>query len=769
MDMSTLHKIKPCLAIALAVAALGACTRSGRQFEVEKQLDYCAAQVERTISEIGYADQMPRNILDSQTAWNLVPVDICEWTVGFWPGILWYNYEHTGSAKDRETARHYTALLEPLTGLPAYDHDLGFQLFCSYGNGYRLTGDPAYKKVLIDAANTLATLYNPTVGTILSWPREVEPNNWPHNTIMDNMINLEMLYWAARNGGGEHLYEIATKHAETTMKNSFREDGGNYHVTVYDTLTGNFIKGVTHQGYADSTLWARGQAWAIYGYTVVYRETGDKKFLRFAEKVADLYLDRLPEGRYVPYWDFDAPNIPDEPKDASAAAIVASALLELSQLEDDPARAEKYRDDARSMLVELSTPEFLGGKLKPSFLVHSTGHWPKGSEVDAAINYADYYYIEALTRYYKAERGMRLAEDSARKRYDAFYPGEIWEDNNGVHINAHGGGMLFHDGRYWWFGEHKTEGTEGNTAQVGVHCYSSTDLYNWTDEGIALHVSDDPESLIVRGCILERPKVIHNERTGKFVMWFHLEPKGMGYGGAMSGVAVADHITGPYTFLRAGRVNPGHYPENVLPLHKQPVRQEVLDRNLFGGNLEGEHPDSLNILGRDVKTGQMARDMTLFVDDDGKAYHIYSSESNSTLHIAELSDDYLSHTGRYVRVFINRYMEASALFKKEGKYYYIGSGCTGWQPNAARSAVAPSIWGPWTELGNPCVGDKTETTYDSQSTYILPVQGKPGTLLYLGDRWRPDNAIDGRYIWLPVTFEQDRPVIRWHDQWRIES
>ena len=185
------------------------------------------------------------------------------------------------------------------------------------------------------------------------------------------------------------------------MKNHFRPDNSSYHVAVYDTINGEFIKGVTHQGYADNTMWARGQAWAIYGYTVVYRETGDKKFLRFVEGVADKYLDNLPENEYVPFWDFNAPNIPNEPKDASSAAITASALLELSQLEDDEIRASKYKQAATNMLIELSSDKFQSGESKPSFLLHSTGHWPNKSEVDASINYADYYYIEALTRFKK--------------------------------------------------------------------------------------------------------------------------------------------------------------------------------------------------------------------------------------------------------------------------------------------------------------------------------------------------------------------------------
>jgi len=393
--------------------SLGACSPQNTQdiVNVDRQLDYCENQLKRTLSEIGDTTVVPRNIMPDQTQWNLVPVKIEEWTCGFWPGILWYSYEYSKDEKMKKHAVHYTGLLEPLTQLPAYDHDLGFQIFCSYGNAYRLTGDEKYKQIILNAADTLATLFNPAVGTILSWPREIGPNNWPHNTIMDNMINLEMLYWAAKNGGDKKLYDIATKHAETTMKYHFREDGGNYHVAVYDTIDGHFIKGVTHQGYADSTLWARGQAWAIYGYTMVYRETKDKQYLRFAEKVTELYLNRLKDDEWVPYWDFDAPSIPEEPRDASAAAITASALLELSQLEDSENKAEIYKRAAISMLQELSSDKFQSGDSKPSFLLHSTGHWPKKSEVDASINYADYYYIEALIRYKKMQEGLDVTDN----------------------------------------------------------------------------------------------------------------------------------------------------------------------------------------------------------------------------------------------------------------------------------------------------------------------------------------------------------------------
>ena len=326
----------------------------------------------------------------------------------------------------------------------------------------------------------------------------------------------------------------------------------------------------------------------------------------------------------------------------------------------------------------------------------------------------------------------------AAAQRNSFRPGEIWPDDKGVPINAHGGGILLHKGVYYWFGEHKTEGRAGNQAHVGVHCYSSRDLYNWKDEGIALQVSSDPTSEIADGCILERPKVIYNRKTRKFVMWFHLEPKGKGYMGAMVGIAQASRVTGPYTFIRSTRATPQMWPVNVESYHKIPKTGEIWkDR----ANLSaGEHPDSVNTLGRDYLAGQHSRDMTLYVDDDGKAYHICSSESNSVM---------------------------PAVFKKDGLYYFMGSECTGWRPNPAHSAVAPSIWGPWTQLGNPCVDADNETTYHSQSTYILPVAGKKDAFIYLGDRWKPENAIDGRYVWLPVEFEDGRFILRWRDEWNL--
>ena len=398
------------IVVGLAVV-LGFCTcahQPSGTLDVNKALDYCAKQTQRTLTElktesgIDYT-MMPRNIMADEQHWNCRKATKEEWCAGFWPGVLWYDYEYTKDKQVLEEAENFTHSLKFLSHIPAYDHDLGFLVFCSYGNGYRLTKNPAYKQVILDTADTLATLFNPIVGTILSWPREVEPRNWPHNTIMDNMINLEMLFWAAKNGGNPYLYDIAVSHADKTMKSQFRPDYTSYHVAVYDTITGNLIKGVTHQGYADSTMWARGQAWAIYGYTVVYRETKDPKYLDFVQKVTDVYLDRLPEDK-VPYWDFDDPSIPDAPRDASAGAVVASALLELSTYLPN-GTGKRYKDAAIEMLTSLSSDSYQSGESKPSFLLHSVGHWPNHSEIDASIIYADYYYIEALLRLKRLQEG----------------------------------------------------------------------------------------------------------------------------------------------------------------------------------------------------------------------------------------------------------------------------------------------------------------------------------------------------------------------------
>lgn len=389
-----LNKIIQWMTITTGLFLSGCATH---QPQPDKELDYCIKQLSKTVSTLSDSSRIPRSIARGKTDWRFVGYR--DWTSGFWPGILWYAYEYTQDEQWKKQAARYSAALFPLVDTAAIDHDLGFQVFCSIGNGYRLTQDSQYKTILLRAADTLSKLFNPKVGTILSWPRPVPGTDWPlrHNTIMDNMINLELLFWASKNGGSKNLYDIAVKHAETTMNNHFRPDHTSYHVVVYDTATGKKVKGITHQGYSDSSMWARGQSWAIYGYTMVYRETKYPRFLNFAQKVTDVYLARLPEDD-IPYWDFNAPDIPNAPKDASAAAVTASALLELSTFVTDTAKAHGYRKKAEAMLARLSGAQYQSREVNNAFLLHSTGHKPNGGEIDASIIYADYYYIEALLR-----------------------------------------------------------------------------------------------------------------------------------------------------------------------------------------------------------------------------------------------------------------------------------------------------------------------------------------------------------------------------------
>ena len=349
--------------------------------------------------------------------------------------------------------------------------------------------------------------------------------------------------------------------------------------------------------------------------------------------------------------------------------------------------------------------------------------------------------------------------------YKSFRPGELWLDNNGKHINAHGGGILYENGTYYWFGEHKITGRIGNSAQVGVHCYSSKDLYNWKDEGIALSVDTlDESSEITKGCVLERPKVVFNKNTGKYVMWFHLELKGQGYSAARCGVAISGNVTGPFKYLRSYRPNAHKWPVNASAKDTIPVAGG--DSTLL--KIDGkERAIAGYFLRRDYPVGQMARDMTIYQDDNDKAYLIYASEENYTMNISELSDDYTSFTGKWLRLLPGGHNEAPAMFKVDGKYYLITSGCTGWAPNAARSAVAMSIWGPWKEIGNPCVGEDSDLTFHSQSTYALKVQGKKDEFIFMADRWMPQNPIDGRYIWLPVEFNNGKIVLKWRDEWNL--
>jgi beta-galactosidase len=338
-----------------------------------------------------------------------------------------------------------------------------------------------------------------------------------------------------------------------------------------------------------------------------------------------------------------------------------------------------------------------------------------------------------------------------------FVPGQVWRDTDGNPINAHAAGILFHQGVYYWYGEAKSGRTYlpdcnkswGGTRVdlTGVSCYSSTNLYHWKNEGLALAaVTNDTRHDLHSTKVLERPKVIYNRATKQFVMWMHIDSPD--YAAARAGAATSSAPTGPFKYVGSFRPDAGVWPRNVTDADKA----------------------ATNALGRDFKQGQMARDLTVFVDDDARAYLFSASEDNATLHVSRLTDDYLHTTGEYARVFIGRSMEAPAVFKRGAKYYLIASGCTAWEPNAARSATADNVFGPWTELGNPCVGDTADKTFLSQGTYVLPVPLQGGRYIFMADRWKQWDLGDSRYVWLPIEFDSSgKPTLRWRDRWALSD
>jgi hypothetical protein len=348
-------------------------------------------------------------LLDKATPDNLLPRSINPngtlmtnttdwWTSGFFPGSLWYIYEYTKNDTVKNAAIARTLLLEQ-EKFNTRDHDIGFKIMCSYGNQLRILNDTSAKRVIVTAAQSLTKRFNPTVGSIRSWGANNDMKNF--QVIIDNMMNLELLFAAARFTKDSSYYKTAVAHAETTMANHYRADGSSYHVVEYNPNTGKVTKKRTHQGYADESAWARGQAWGLYGFVVCYRETKDARYLAKANSIARFLLNHpnLPADK-VPYWDFDAPNLSTALRDASAASITASALLELSQYANATQKKD-YVNSAVAIITNLSLPPYRAtlGENRNFLLKHSVGHLPGKSEIDVPLSYADYYYLEAIMRY----------------------------------------------------------------------------------------------------------------------------------------------------------------------------------------------------------------------------------------------------------------------------------------------------------------------------------------------------------------------------------
>lgn len=392
--MKTVYNISALSLLLLLIVSCGGQDKSSAEFDarVDKTLAFAEAQLLKTADAIDDPTRFPTGSAPDGS-WNTS--NMYGWTSGFFPGSLWYAYENSSNEQVKLQAERWTAGLDSVQYYTG-NHDLGFMMFCSYGNGYRLTGNDAYREVIVQSARSLTTRYNPVVGLIQSWNAN---DRWDYPVIIDNMMNLELLFWAAKHGGDQKMYNIAVTHALNTMNNHVREDGSTPHVIGYDPETGTVKSVNTHQGYADDSTWARGQAWGVYGFTMTYRETGDDRFLKTAMRLADWFINHLPAD-HIPYWDFNAPQQPSEPRDSSAGAIAASALLELSTFVDDPAVKERYHDTAIAILNELMSERYLADPAaSQAIILHGVGSKPHNSQVDVALTYGDYYFIEALMRY----------------------------------------------------------------------------------------------------------------------------------------------------------------------------------------------------------------------------------------------------------------------------------------------------------------------------------------------------------------------------------
>jgi len=382
--------------IPIALNILFISVVNAQQVDAGKAFAAAAKQTDVLIKHVDSARKIKPDLVSPRTVENgqFKMVGSKDWTSGFFPAELWYFYQYTKDKKWLELAKKYTEDIKP-EQFNRGTHDLGFMIYCPFGNGFRLTGDPAYKAVIIQAAKSLSTRFNATVGVIKSWDHNGD--KWKYPVIIDNMMNLELLFETTKLTDDSSFYKIAVTHANTTLKNHFRPDFSSYHVIDYDTLTGNVLQKVTAQGYANESAWARGQAWALYGYTMCYRETKNKAYLAQADGIAGFILNnKITPADGIPYWDYNDPKIPETSRDASAASITASALYELAKYSTN---GKKYKAAADKILNSLSTK--YTGKIGANYgfiLEHSTGHRPAKSEIDVPINYADYYYLEALLR-----------------------------------------------------------------------------------------------------------------------------------------------------------------------------------------------------------------------------------------------------------------------------------------------------------------------------------------------------------------------------------
>jgi hypothetical protein len=364
---------------------------------IDESLDFSVNQYNRmTAVMMNMPDMLPRTI-DAEG--KLVTSDSRWWTSGFFPGSLWYLYEYKNDTTIEKNARLMTNRVER-EKLTTNNHDVGFMIGCSFGNALRLTNEERYKEVLITAAKSLSTRFRPNIGCIQSWGSR---QGWQCPVIIDNMMNLELLMEVFHMTGDSSFYRIAVSHADTTMKNHFRPDYSTWHVVSYDTISGKVEAKQTAQGASDESAWARGQSWGLYGYTMMYRETKLDRYLDQALHIADFLINHpnMPKDK-VPYWDYNAPGIPDTERDASAAAIMASALVELSQYAGSE-KGKEYLDFAESQIRTLSLPSYRAreGENGNFILMHSVGSFPANSEVNVPLTYADYYYIEAMMRFRK--------------------------------------------------------------------------------------------------------------------------------------------------------------------------------------------------------------------------------------------------------------------------------------------------------------------------------------------------------------------------------